>query len=148
MLDFDKEAKEEITLAMSKGSPGAIMAIMAFLEKPGHELDIFILDSLGIHGPMLCKFYKDCCGRNVDKASRTLEMFVFNVFLEDEIYENLNSFKAIPFIDDSIEIDGVPPYGKEFDIEDPVWDEWCKAQKASFKRRMASADRFPPKPFY
>ena len=44
----------------------------------------------------------------------------------------------MPFIDDVVEVDGVPPMDEDFGPEHPKWEEWCEAQKASFERRSAS----------
>ena len=58
-----------------------------------------------------------------------------DVFTQEQIRSNLERPYALSFIDDSIDTDGVPSYGEDFDPTHPKWDEWCQAQRESFERR-------------
>ena len=128
----------EMVMAMSEGNPGAMMVMMGMMSDPTGLFDILMLDSMEIRGAKLYMLNNDCCGRDPAKFSRTLMMLRSGVFTREQINANLERCYALPFIDDSIEMDGVPPYGEEFGSDHPKWDEWCKAQRESFENRCKS----------
>lgn len=131
---------EEMVLVMSEGNPGAVMVLVDMLSDFTGMLDILMLDSMDIRGSRLYKLNNDCCGRDLKKFRRTLMMMRDGVFTQEQIYSNLDRCYALPFIDDSIKIEGVPPYGEDFGPIHPVWNEWCKAQEVSFKQRCCSSN--------
>ena len=126
----------DIVFTMSEGNPGALNVVMQMLEDPSLTLDLLLCDSYGIRGSQLYMLHNDCCGRNNDKFRRTLKMIRCGIFSREQIKENLNLPRAIPFIDDNIVIEGVPPYGEEFKISDPKWQEFCDKQKAAFTEEL------------
>lgn len=128
-------------LAMSDGNPGAMMVLMGMMQAPTGLMDILMLDSRDIRGLHLYMLNNDYCKRDPDKFSRTMMMIRFGVFTQEQIHKNLERCYALPFIDDSIELDGIPPYGEEFGPDHPKWDEWCEAQKESYERRGAEYDK-------
>lgn len=128
----------EVVMTMSEGNPGAMSVIMNMIATPKGLLDLLLLDSLDIRGSHLYMLNNDCCGRSPERFDRTLMMLRSGVFTEEEIRANLDRTYAIPFIDDSIKMEGVPPYGEDFGPTHPKWDEWCEAQKESFNRRSAA----------
>lgn len=131
----------EVIMAMCEGNPGAMMVLMGMMESPTGLMDIFMLDSMDIRGSHLYMLSNDCCGRDPNKFARTLMMIRSGVFTQEEIHHNLEDRGyAVPFIDDSIEMDSIPPYGEEFGPDHPKWDEWCKAQTMSYKRRATEYD--------
>lgn len=127
----------EIVITMSEGNPGAMSVIMGMLQSPTGPLDVLMLDSMDIRGSHLYMLNNDCCRRDPAKFQRTLMMFHSGVFTQEQIHENLERCYALPFIDDSIEMEGVPTYEEDFGPTHPRWDEWCEAQKESFRRRTA-----------
>ena len=128
----------EMMMGMSEGNPGAMMVIREMMSDPARLFDILLLDSMEIHGAKLYTLNNDCCERDPSKFSRTLMMFQSGVFTQEQIHANLEQCHALPFIDDSIEMDGIPPYGEDFGPDHPKWDEWCKVQKESFENRSKS----------
>lgn len=126
---------QEMVLVMSEGNPGAIAVIVDMLTKSSGFFDILMLDSLDIRGSKLYMLHNDCCSRDSAKFERTLMAIRHSVFTTEQVHNNLERCYAIPFIDDSIKIDGVPPYGENFGPDHPMWDTWCKEQKKSFERR-------------
>ena len=126
----------DIAVTMSEGNPGALMVVMEMLEDPSLTLDLLLCDSYGIRGSQLYMLHNDCCGRDNDKFRRTLMMIRCGIFSREQIKENLDLPRAIPFIDDSIVIEGVPPYGEEFTIDNPKWQEFCDKQKAAFTQKL------------
>ena len=60
-------------------------------------------------------------------------------FSYKEIQDNLNLTNAIPFIDDSIIIDGVPQYGEEFGPQNEKWDEYCDKNREVFIKKLNNA---------
>ena len=104
----------DIIMTMSEGNPGAVMVLMEMMRDPRSFLDILLCDTLDIRGSKLYMLHNDCCGRNTGKFNRTLMMLRDGVFTEEQIHQNLDLVRAIPFIDDNLEIDGIPPYGEDF----------------------------------
>lgn len=126
----------DMVLAMSEGNLGAMMVIKGMVEDPVGSLDILLLDKMGIYGSRIYMLHNDCCNCNPGKFKRTLMMLRCGVFSKEEVDANLKLIYAIPFIDDGIEMDGVPSYDEDFYPDDPKWGEWCEAQKESFKKRL------------
>lgn len=127
----------DIIMTMSEGNPGALQVIMQMMDDPQLSfMDIYLCDSLEIRGPKLYMLNNDCCERNNYKFSRTLMMLRCGVFSKEEIQNNLDLPYAMPFIDDSIVIDGVPPYGKDFGPGDEKWDEFCQKNKEAFIQKL------------
>ena len=126
---------KEIVVTMSEGNPRALSVIMGMMQDPTGLLDIFMLDGMDIRGSHLYMLYNDCCQRDPAKFKRTLMLLSSGVFTQEQIHENLERCYALPFIDDSIEMEGVPSYNDDFGPTHPKWDEWCEAQKESFRRR-------------
>lgn len=126
----------DMIMTMSEGNPGAMNVIMQMLENPRSLLDVFLCDSLDIRGYKIYMLYNDCCERNEDKFNRTLMMLRCGVFSEQQIQENLNLVRAIPFIDDNIIIDGVPSYGNDFGPTDEKWEEFCAKNKDIFTQKL------------
>ena len=56
-----------------------------------------------------------------------------------EIQNNLRLIRAIPFIDDSIVIEGVPSYDKEFAPLDDEWEEYCQLNREAFIKKLNAA---------
>ncbi len=135
-IDGDMTMTEMITI-MGEGNLGAVSAIVEILQDTYGLYDVLSLDSMDIRGSRLYMFYSVCCQRDPAKFKRTLVMLRMGVFTLEQIHENLGRGYALPFIDDSIEMDGVPPYGEYFGPGCPRWDEWCEAQKESFRRRTS-----------
>ena len=74
--------------------------------------------------------------RDFKKFERTLMMLRYGVFSFEEIHQNLNLIRAIPFIDETLTLDGLPSYDEEFDSEHELWDEYCALQKNAFLKRL------------
>lgn len=126
----------DMIIVMGEGNPGAMTVLMGMVQSPAGLMDIRMLDNMDIRGSHLYMLNNDCCGRDPDKFARTLMMIRSGVFTREEVHHNLKDrCRALPFIDDSIEMDGIPPYGEDFGPDHPKWDEWCKAQKESYERR-------------
>lgn len=125
----------EMVMIMSEGNPGAMSVIMGMMQDLTGPRDILMLDSMDIRGSHLYMLNNDCCRRDPAKFKRTLMVLRSGVFTQEQIHENLERDYALPFIDDSIEMEGVPSYDDDFGPTHPKWDEWCEAQKESFRRR-------------
>ena len=126
----------DMIMTMCEGNPGALNVIMQMMNDPRSFMDILLCDSLDIRGSKLYMLHNDCCERNNDKFNRTLMMLRCGIFSEEQIQANLNLLYAMPFIDDSIVVDGVPPYGKDFGPGDEKWDEFCAKQKEAFTQKL------------
>ena len=128
----------DVVLTMAEGNPEAIAVVIELFSIPTGPSDILMLDNMDIRGERLYMLHNDCCYRNPKKFKRTLAMLRAGVFTEEQIQDNLGLCYALPFIDDTIEIEGVPPYGEDFDPTHPKWNEWVKAQQESFESRSAT----------
>lgn len=126
----------DMIMTMCEGNPGAMQVVMQMMNDPRCFMDIFLCDLLDIRGSKLYMLHNDCCGRNKDKLKRTLTMFRYGVYSQEEIQSNLDLVMAMPFIDDSIVIEGVPPYGKDFGPGYKKWDEFCQKNKDVFVQKL------------
>ena len=61
------------------------------------------------------------------------------IFSEDQIQTNLNLGRAIPFIDDTIVIEDVPTYEKEFGPLDEKWEDFCNKNREAFIKKINSS---------
>ena len=126
----------DMIMTMCEGNPGALNVIMQMMNDPRSFMDILLCDSLDIRGSKLYMLFNDCCGRDTDKFNRTLMMLRCGVFSEEQIQGNLGLVRAMPFIDDSIVIDGVPAYGKDFGQTDEKWEEFCDKNREAFTKKL------------
>lgn len=130
---------QEMIFTMCEGNPGAMMVIMGMISDPAGVMDILMLDGMDIRGEKLYMLNNDCCKRDPAKFKRTLMMIRSGVFTQEQIHANLERCYALPFIDDSIKMDGVPPYGEDFGPGNPMWEKWCEAQKESYEQRCSKS---------
>ena len=126
----------DMVVTMSEGNPGAINVIMTMLSDPSMAPFLLLCDTLGIRGSRLYMLHNDCCRRNNEKFKRTLTMIKRGIFSEEEINACLDLPYALPFIDDTITIDGVPPYGEAFDESHPKWKEFCQKNREAFLEKL------------
>ncbi len=126
----------DIIMVMSEGNPGALTILMQMIKDPSGFLDILTCDSLEIRGSKLYMLWNDCCRRNYAKFKRTLTMLRTGIFSQEEIEKNLGLVRAIPFINDSLVVEGVPTYEEEFDPFDPLWEKYCTVNREDFLSRL------------
>ena len=90
---------KEMLITMSEGNPGALMCMMEMLQTdPMAILDILYFDSMGIYGSNIYMLWNDCCGRDMSKFKETIRYLRSGAVSEEEIHENLNRVRAVPFI--------------------------------------------------
>lgn len=135
----DNSSVIEMFLAMCEGKPGTVDILMEMMKDKERFLDILLCDKLNIRGNKLYILYNDCCDRNKGKFDRTLSMFRYGVFSEEQIQTNLGLDETIHFIDDKIPIAGVPSYDCTFGPNDEHWDEFCSIQKDVFLIKLSKA---------
>jgi hypothetical protein len=58
------------------------------------------------------------------------------VYNDEEIQQNLELPHAIPFIDDTIHIKGIPTYEQTYNPTYSVWQEYCKVNKWVFDSKL------------
>lgn len=126
----------DMIMVMSEGNLDAASLLMEMMNTPESFMDILLCDTLDIRGSKLYMLHNDCCGRNNNKFKRTLSMFRNGVFSEQDIQNNLGLVRAIPFIDDSLEIENVPSYGEDFGPENENWEEFCQINKVNFEEKL------------
>ena len=129
----------DVVMTMSEGNPGTLKVVMHMMSDLDNLVNLFICDYFDIRGSKLYKLHNDCCQRRDDKFDRTLMMIKGGVFSLDEIHSNLDLVKSIPFIDDSIVIDGVLAYGEKFGFGDDKWKEFCQKNREVFVKKLNTA---------
>lgn len=117
----------EMMSVMSEGNPGALTVLMQMQQYKNGMLYILLLDSLDIRGSKIWMLYSDSCDKNVGKYNRTLMALKCGAYSEEEIQGNLKLNSSIPFLDDSIKIEGVPSYNEEFGPSNEKWNEYINA---------------------
>lgn len=119
----------DMMMVMSEGNPGALNVLMGMMRDPRSIMDILLLDSLDIRGSKIWMLFSDSCGKNTGKFNRTLMALRCGAYSQEEIQGNLGLCYALPFLDDSIQIEGVPSYEEDFGPTHEKWDEYIKANK-------------------
>ncbi len=128
---------QDIILALSEGNLDALKVIARIIEEDSTGFfQLVLCNDLGITGERLAKLYSDCCDNNIGKMRRTIILLGYQVFPQEQVEENLDLDTPIPFIDDSIVIEGVPPYGEDLLPQDAKWQEYCDAVLERFIARM------------
>lgn len=90
---------QEMLITMSEGNPGAQTCMMEMLQTdPMARLDILYFDSMGIYGSKIYMLWNDCCGRDMSKFEETIQYLRSGAVSKEEIHENLNRVRAVPFI--------------------------------------------------
>lgn len=119
----------DMMMVMSEGNPGALTILMQMLQSPKGLLDILLLDSLDIRSGKIWMLYSDCSNKDMGKYNRTLMALRCGAYTQEEIQGNLGLCYAIPFLDDSVKVEGVPSYEEEFGPTHKNWDEYIRANK-------------------
>lgn len=119
----------DMMMVMSEGNPGALTVLMQMMQDFNGILNILLLDSLNIRGSKIWGLYSDCCGKNVGKFNRTLMALRVGTYTQEEIQGNLGLCYSLPFLDDSIQIEGIPSYDQEFGPMDVKWNEYLEANR-------------------
>ena len=89
----------EMLFTMSEGNPGALTCMMQMLQSnPSALLDILYFDTMEIYGSKIYMLWNDCCNREMTKLSETIKYFKSGKISKEEIHENLNRVRALPFI--------------------------------------------------
>jgi hypothetical protein len=90
---------KEILIAMCDGNPGAITCMVQMLQNdPDAIFDILYFDTMDIYGSKIYKLWNDCCDRDMAKFKETIKYLQSGQVSKEEIHENLNRPRAIPFI--------------------------------------------------
>lgn len=140
-MKYEKLTNPNITMnemiyIMSEGNPGALTVLAEIMKEPNGILDILSLDSLDIRGSKLYMLWNDCCGRDFKKFKRTLQLLRTGVFDHEEIMANLDRVRALPFIDDDLNIEGIPSYDEEFNRSHPKWQEFVQLNKENLLNKI------------
>lgn len=125
-----------MAFAMSQGNPIALSSVLELMHTKYGMMGLILCDLSNIRGMELHLLYKKCCDRNPYKFERTSSMINNKVFSEEQVRRNIYSNNPIPFIDDDINVEGVPKYGETFGPVHYKWDEYCMANRKSFSKRL------------
>lgn len=117
----------DMMMVMSEGNPGVLTVLIEMMQDPKGLLDILLLDTLDIRGSKIYKLYSDSSGKNEGKFNRTL--MALRCLFKRRNQGNLGLTYVLPFLEDSIQMEGVPSYNEEFGPMDAKWDEYLKANR-------------------
>lgn len=107
--------------------------------KYGNFIEIMLLDSFGIYGKNIAKFYEEACESDINKLKLTLLTFLSGEFDENDIKTNLSNEKVLPFIDDNIPFDAeIADFQKYVIFDEEKFKEFSKLQSEGFKQRLIS----------
>jgi len=96
---FGSMTKSEILYEMSEGNPGAIDCMIRLLKHDEEAIFyIMFLDNMEIYGSKIYMIWNDCCNRDMTKFVETLQYLESGAVTKEEIHNNLNRVRAIPFI--------------------------------------------------
>lgn len=121
---------------MSEGNPGAMEILSEMINDAKMSIYILLLDTLEIRGSKLYMLYNDCSNRDYIKFENTILLIKMGKFTKEQIHFNLDQTRAIPFIDDSIKMDGMDPYSKDFKYSNDNFDIYCQKQKETFANKI------------
>lgn len=103
-------------------SVGAIFDVTEILKDTTNHEYLLYCDLLNIRGEKLHKLFNICCNKNIKTFQRTIKMFQYDVYTQDNIEANLALDNPIPFIcnesllDENKEIDWYEFYQNEREI--------------------------------
>ena len=133
-----KNVMTETNAYLANDNSGALDILRDLMLSPLGYQYIYLLNGMDIRGTQLINLYDNSCESNMDKFKRTILLLANKSIPSDAIKQNFDFVYAISFIDDEVQIKGgVPPYGEEFRLGCPMWDDWCNMQAESFGRRLA-----------
>ena len=79
---------QEIILNMSDGNPGAMTACIELIKKGGIGT-LLTCDVLGLYGSELYMLWSDCCGRDLVKMIKVLELVRFGKITKEEFWRRV-----------------------------------------------------------
>lgn len=132
---------EDVLYVMSEGNPGAINVLVQMLSDKNFQrgmLDFLLLDSLGIRGPKIWGLYNDCCERDFVKYNRTLMAIRCGAFSQKEIDTNLDLPRSVPFLYDSVVLEGVCKE-EDFAPTNPSWIKYIDETRKVFVPKLEEA---------
>lgn len=130
-MDFIEKIEKELT-----GNIPELIDLINDLKELKCLEEIIKLYKYNIKGSRLRRLYYECSEENGDKLYRTIMLISNNVFTPEQINNNFNLDVAFPFIDDNINLDGIPSYEDDFDSKHELYEEYVRLQKISFTERL------------
>lgn len=92
----------DIVIKMSDGNPGAMSTVMELLQEVNKDIRnigvILFLDSpLELYGSQLYQLWNDCCGRDIQKVIKIVNLCAKGEITKDEFLRHVNQPYGIPF---------------------------------------------------
>ena len=92
----------DIVVKMSDGNPGAIQTMMELITEINKDVKnfgilLFIDGQLGLYGSQLYQLWNDCCGRDIQKVIKIVELCMSGEISAMEILEHVNQSYGLPF---------------------------------------------------
>ncbi len=104
MLNINENmTEEEMMEVLSCGIDTAYITLLILKDEPMFYMYLRELDSLDIIGDKIYKLFHYCCKENTYTFHLTMRLFRLGIFSIEEIHENLNLDKPIPFMDYNVQ---------------------------------------------
>lgn len=98
-VSLDATLLDVITL-MAEGNPGAVDCLLRLVDHDKAATIVkylYVLDEYEIYGYRIYMLYNDCCNRDILSLCDLLDAFGAGCYTKQEIRENLNRLRALPF---------------------------------------------------
>ena len=123
-------------MTMSEGNPQALASVTTLMHTQYGMMGLILCHLANIRGVELHRLYKECCDCDPFIFERSSSMIQNGVFSKEQVRRNIYSNDPIPFVDESIEIYGVPDFGELFGPAHYKWKEYCDESRKSFSHRL------------
>lgn len=114
-INLTKADFTELYMMLAQQNDGAAYIVYQLTKE--NPLYALYLDLLEIRGYDLWKFYIYCSGYDLNKLMKTSRALCYLSHTKEDIARNLELDEPVPFFDNSIKVDGIGFYDKEFDFD-------------------------------
>jgi hypothetical protein len=91
----------DIVVKMSDGNPGAMAAMFGLLQEVEKDIEnfsvILALDLLKVYGSRLYQLWNDCCGRDINKMIKVLDLCSKGKISKEDFLNHIDQPHGIPF---------------------------------------------------
>ena len=100
-VDLAEKLSPPLIMAISDGNPGALVAATAILNNdPVHGFPClcYLYHNLNINGSKLYMLWNDCCGQDICRWNKTIELIKAGKISKEDLHNNLGKIRAIPYV--------------------------------------------------
>ena len=85
----------DMMMKMCEGNPGAMAVCMELLKGDFHYL--LMCDTLELYGEKLYMLWNDCCGRDIEKMKKVINLWQKGALSKEAIHKHLEGGYGKPF---------------------------------------------------